>query len=388
MKRLVLIISIFLGCYLTSPAQKSKVIAVFQLIETGKYSDAKEEIEEAIGDKNTGQWFRTWYARGLLCQTAYQEGIAENDQKKYELYPDQLHLAFESYEKARSLDKRGKLDETLAPQYVLMANDFQATGVKHFRKAEYENALKAFEEAMQIYQSPILPVRTDTNLLYNTALAAFESEAWDKAIGYLNKLNEDIYSPNVPHLLYSVYLRKADTAAAEKVLMEGIGRYEDNEDLVLLLVDLLFQTKADEKAIAQLDDACSKNPSKYIFPYTKGLIYQKREQYQTAIDAYKEALTIAPGETEIYENIGTCYFNIGVEIERKARVITNNRAFTREKEKSDEAFETAVTWFEKALEKDPDNQFVITKLYQLYRVLGISDKMDSMEDMMHSSPRN
>ncbi len=97
---------------------------------------------------------------------------------------------------------------------------------------------------------------------------------------------------------------------------------------------------------------------------------------------------MAPDETEIYENIGICYYNIGVEIEKNARAMTNKRAVTREKERSAETFETAVTWFEKALDKDPDNQFIITKLYQLYSVLGISDKINNMEGMMHSSPRN
>jgi tetratricopeptide (TPR) repeat protein len=387
MKRLLLIIPIFFGCYLVSPAQKSKVLAVFQLIETGKYEEAKEEVEEAIDDKKTSQWHRTWYAKGLLCQKAYQKGVAAKDPKKYELYPDQLYLAFHSYRKAWSLDKRGKLDETLAPLYVQLANEFQALGAKHFRKGEYEKALKAFEEAIQVYQSPILPVRTDTNLIYNTALAAFESEEWEKVIGYLNKINKGNYSTNVPHLLYNVYLRKADTATAEMILMEGIERYEDNEDLTLLLADLYFQTNADNKAVDLLDDASSKNPSNHIFNFTKGLIYQKREQYQTAIDAYKEALTMAPDETKIYTNIGTCYYNIGVEIEKKARAITNNRAYLREKEKSAEAFETAVTWFEKALDRDPDNQYVISKLDHLYTILGMSDKMDNMEGVMHSSPR-
>jgi tetratricopeptide (TPR) repeat protein len=388
MKKLIFIISIFLGCYLLSPAQKSKVLAVFQLIETGKYEEAKEEIEEAIDDKKTGEWSRTWYAKGLLCQKAYQKGIAENDQKKYELYPDQLYLAHNSYQKARSLDKRGKLDEHLAPLYVLLANDIQALGVQHFQKGEYEKAIKAFEGAIQISQSPILPDRTDTNLLYNTALAAFENESWEKAIEYLNKLNKDDYSPNVPHLLYSVYLRKADTVAAEKVLTEGIKHYEDNEDLVLLLVDLFYHTNADEKALDLLDDASSKNPSNHIFHYTKGLIHQKREQYPMAIDAYNESLTLAPGETKIYTHIGTCYYNIGVEIEKKARAITTKRAVTREKEKSAEAFETAVTWLEKALERDPENQYVISKLNHLYNILGMSEKMDKMEGMLHSSSKN
>ena len=377
MKRLAIIITIVFGYYFSLPAQKSKVLAVFQLIETEKYAEAKEEIEEAIDDKKTSQWHRTWYAKGLLCQTAYQKGMAENDQKKYELYPDQLYLAFHSYRKAWSLDKRGKLDETLAPRYVLLANDFQALGVKHFRKGEYEKALKAFEDAILVYQSPILPVRTDTNLIYNASLAAFECEEWEKAIGYLNKINKGTYSTNVPHLLYNVYLRKADTAAAEAVLVEGIKRYEDDEDLTLLLVDLYFQTNADRKATDLLDDATAKNDSNHIFPFTKGLIYQKREQYQTAINAYGEALTLAPDETNIYTNIGTCYYNIGVEIEKKARAITSNRIFTREKEKSTEAFETAVTWFEKALDRDPDNPYAISKLDHLYSVLAI----------MHSSPR-
>ena len=380
-------ISILLGCFLSSPAQKSKVLAVFQLIETGKYEDAKEEIEEAVEDKKTSQWHRTWYAKGLLCQTAYQKGIAENDAKKYELYPDQLYVAFHSYRKAWSLDKRGKLDETLAPRYVLLANEFQALGAKHFRKGEHDKALKAFEEAIQVYQSPILPVRTDTNLIYNTALAAFESKEWEKAIDYLNKINKNNYSTNVPHLLYNVYLQTADTVAAEKVLVDGIERYEDNEDLTLLLVDLYFQSGADNKAVDLLENASTKHPSNHIFPFTKGLIYQKREQYQTAIDAYKEALALAPDEIKIYTNIGTCYYNLGVEIERKARAIRSNRAVTREKEKSAQAFGTAVTWFEEVLDRDPENQYVISKLDHLYNVLGINRDMDKVEGMMHSSPK-
>ena len=388
MRRLVFIISIFLGCYLTSPAQKSKVIAVFQLIETGKYDEAKEAIEEAISDKKTGQWSRTWYARGLLCQTAYQKGIAENDKKKYELYPDQLYQAFNDYEKARSLDDRGKLNGQLAPKYVLLANNFEVLGEKHYRNGEYRQALKAFEKAIQVSQSPILPVRTDTNLIYNAALAAFESEAWEQAIGYLEKLDKDNYAPNVPHLLYTIYLGKADTAAAKKVLMEGIERYEDNEELILLLVDLLFQTDDTGKALELLDSASSKTPSAYIFPYTKGLLYQKMEQYRAAIDAYEEALDMAPGESKIYSNIGTCHYNMGVAIEKNAKAITSNRAYLREKEKSAKEFGTAVSWFEKALDKNPDNQYVITKLYQLYEVLGISDKMKNIEGMKDSSPRN
>ncbi len=379
MKRLVFIVFIFSGCFLLSRAQKSKVIAALQLIETGRYKDAKKAIEEALDSEKTRKWPRTWYAKGLLCQTACREGMEENDKTKYELYPDQLHTAVDSYEKARSLDKRGRLDDQMAPRYVLLANEFQRLGKKHYNNQKYEEALKKFEQALQINQSPILTVRIDTNLIYNTALAAYEAEKWEKAIEYLEKLNKGKYSSNVPHLLCSVYLGKADTISAKRVLIEGIDRYKDHEDLVLLLADLFLQTDAEEKAITVLDTASLQNPSEYIYPYTKGLVYQKTDQYKKAIDAYKKAIALAPGEAKIYANTGTCYYNLGVEIEKNARTITNNRAFRQENERSEEAFETAVSWFEEAYERDPDNQYVIEKLSQLYKVLGFNEKMKTLE---------
>lgn len=378
-KKVLLLIFIVFGSFLLTQAQKSKVIAVFQLIETAKYNEAKRAVEEAIVEEKTMEWPRTWYARGLLCQTAYEKGMAENDRKKYELYPDQLYLAYESYEKAISLDKRGKIAEQLSPSYVLLANSFQKLGEKHFNSKKYEDALKAFEHALLINKSPILSVKIDTNLIYNAALAAYESKEWEKAILYLNELNEDNYSPNVAHLLFTVYLENADTISAEQVLIDAIDRYEANEDLVLLLVDFLFKTDDVVRAVAILDSTSSQSPLKYIFPYTKGLIYQKTEQYKYAIEAYKEALSLAPEEFNIYTNIGTCYYNIGVEIEENARSIKNNRAFLEEKTKSKAAFQSAVNWFEKAHEKDSDNQTVITKLYQLYKILGITDKIKNLE---------
>ncbi len=379
MKKLVFIICLFLCCSLSSLAQKSKVIAVFQLIETSKFKDAKEAVEELITEKKTKNWHRTWHARGLLCQSAYQEGKAKNKKENYELYPDQLFVALDSYVKARSLDKRGRLDDRLAPLYVLLANDFKELGEEHHNNRKYKQSLRAFESALQITKSPILEVRIDTHLIYNTALAAYEIEEWRKAIDYLNRLNEWNYSPNVSHLLYTIYLEKADTISAEKILIEGIDRYVENEDLVLLLTDILFHSGNTEKAIEILDSASLRDPLKYIFPFSKGLVYQKTDDYKKAIDAYKESLILNPDEIRIYSNIGTCYYNMGVEITKFARTITNNSAFLEEKERSSEAFESAVTWFEKAFDTEPDNQYIVTKLYELYKNLGYMNRISSLE---------
>ena len=241
MKKTVFFLILFLGCSFLAKAQKSKVISVFQLIETGKYTEAKNAIEQAIEEDNTWRWYKTWYARGLLAQTAYQKGIKENDKKKYELYPDQLYVAYESYQKAVNLDTRNRVDSQLPPLYVQLANDFQKLGDKNYRDKHFADALKAYEQALEIIQSPILAARPDTNLIYNTALAAYQIKEWDKATKYLTELHKNGWSPEASFLLYTICLQKEDTAAAEKILSESIDKYKDNQDMVLLLADLYYQ---------------------------------------------------------------------------------------------------------------------------------------------------
>ncbi|MCF8227010.1 MAG: tetratricopeptide repeat protein [Bacteroidales bacterium] len=374
MIRILITIQIIAAFSVTATAQKSKVLAIFQLIESEKYDEAKIAVEKAIEDESTYRWSKTWQARGQLCQTAYEKGIEKKDKKKYELYPDQLYVAFDSYEKAIMLDKSGRMADQLAPKYVLLANDLLKLGEDHYKNEDYAEALKAFEHVLHINQSPVLSLQPDTNLLYNTALAAYESKEWEKASGYLHQLNEYAYSPNVPHLLAILYLHENDTVSAENVLYSAIDRYEKNEDLVLLLIDLLYQKKEIGKAVSVLDATSAKNDSSYIFPYTKGLVYQKANNYKKAIEAYEAALKLAPDKVEIYENIGTCYYNIGVEIQQNARKLKNNKAFQEEKRRSAAALRISVEWFEKVIEKDTDNQKAATILNQLYKTLQITDR--------------
>lgn len=355
----ILIISVATN---TLHAQKSKVIAAYQLIETGEFEEAKTVIEAAKSDDKTLGWPKTWHARGLLCQTAYQKGLETKDVKKCQLYDDQLYVAWESYENARRLDKTGRMDDQLAPLYVLLANKLLKEGEKKYAEKQYGEALKAYEHVMKINNNPIVDVATDTNLVYNTALAAYMSNEWDKAAEYLEQLNGYGYSSNVPHLLYKTHLGKQDTLAAEQALIDGIHRYRDSKQLVLLLVDLLLKTGEPERAVNVIDTAAKAHPENFIFPYAKGLVFEHTEQYDRAIAAYKEGIDLAPDEPRLYVNIGTCYYNTGVRIQAEARQITSNSKYLEEKARSEQAFASAAEWLIKARDKDPDNEKVLRLL--------------------------
>ena len=377
---LIIVIFLFLGgCTVMQPLQKRKLIGVFHLIETARYADAKTAAEELINDEETAQWPRTWYARGVLCQNAYREGIKKNDKNLSELYPDQLFVALESFDKALELDESGRIEKQLAPRYVLLANDFQIAGERHFRNNKFGDALRAFAQAVEISEKPFLEMRADTNLIFNAGLAAFESQDWDKAIKYFGRLHHKHYSANTTHLLYMAQLNKSDTTAAKKTLSEGIERYKNNEELVLLLANLHFSSNDTSAALLVLNKAIGSNPDNHIFYYTKGLIYQKTEQFIEAIDAYQEAVRYAPDELMAYVNIATSYYNIGVEIDENARAIMNGAMVREEKEKSAAAYDNAIAWLDKAYERDPKDQEVIRRLHGLYRALRINDKARILE---------
>ena len=369
----------FSGCALWKPLQKSQIISVFHLIETAKYNEAKGAVEELINDEESAKWARLWFARGLLSQTAYREGIKKNDKKLTELYPDQLYVAFDSYERAVELDTKGGLEKDLKPNYILLVNDFQQLGEKEFKAGNYPEALKAFEHALCIKDMIETKSEIDTALVFNAALAAYEGRNWEKASEHLGLLDKLKYSPNVTHLLYESRLADGDTLSARKVLEQGISTFEEEQTLVLLLADLLVRLDLQEEAIEVLDGAIERSPENAVFHETKGLIYQKEELYPQAIASYKEAVALDPGDLMAFLNIATCYYNIGVEIEENTYNMTNIYLVQREKEKSAEAMKAAEDWLDKVYAKDPENREIRERLMELYQMLRIDDKANSLK---------
>lgn len=380
-----LLLLLLSGCAVVTPLQKSRLIGVFHLIEAAKYEEAKEVVEEMILEKDASGWARTWYARGVLAQTAYQDGRRTNDRKKMELYPDQLYVAFRSFERARVLDHRGRLDRQIAPRYVYLGNEFARLGEAHFKKQEFEAALRAYEHAIRITESPVLTVQTDKGLIYNAALAAFHASNWDRAMVHLNRLNEKNYSGHVAHLLFSAHLQKGDTLQAEKVLRDGIRRYEEDPDLVILLADLHFSTGNPDKALQSITTGLQRMPSNFALLHAKGLIYQKKGEYELAITAFQRALEASPQQVLTYLNIATCYYNLGVEIEENAASLLSSARVASEKARSEEAFRSAVLWLDKLYETQPQDQIVLVQLYELYRSLGVSDRARGIQRLFNGS---
>ena len=368
-----IVIIVLLGITLGVSGQKSRVMAVMQMIDAEKYDEAKEAIELAIWNDKTSRWPRTYYAKGLLCQTAYEGG------KKTDLYPDQLFVAYDSYEKALELDVRERLHNSIKQKYYLLANDFIKLGEESYKIKNYSASLRAFETALLIGKSELISAKTDTNLVYNTAMVAYESKNWEKAILYLTGLHEDAYSSNVTQLLAMACLEAGDSIRGEEVLMEGIVLYEYDETLLMYLVNFLVELEKMESALEIIDRAIKASPENYNFHWARGLICQQMNNNDEAILSFHRAAELSPEQSVLCYHLGMCYYNMGIELRESALDIDENDEYLNVREQYLEKFREAVAWLERSYELDPENEETVSKLYQLYYQLQMKEEQESLQ---------
>ncbi|MFO7671804.1 MAG: tetratricopeptide repeat protein [Bacteroidales bacterium] len=360
-------------------AQKSRVLSAGQMIDQGKYEEAKETIELAIWNEKTSSWARTYYTRGLLCQTAHEDGFEKREVKKTSLYPDQLYLAYSSYEQAIELDVRKRLQPSISQKYYHLSNDFRKMGQRLFQNGEFEGAFRAFEHALLVNNSNLIHAKADTSLIYNTALAAYESQNWDMAIGYLTGLHEFGHAPATSILLHNAFLENGDSARAEEVLKEGIEIHHYENQVVLYLVNLYVESGRSDQAQRILEEAIKERPENHRFLWTRGLVYIKMGQPEQAIESLKASLDLAPGESKLYYHIGVIYYNMGIDLTDKSVQITNINEYLEMKNLARDRFREAVTWLEKSFEMDPYNDEAISKLYHLYNQLQLEEKEEALK---------
>lgn len=374
-----LVIILLLGSSLSISAQKSRVLAVKQMIDAGKFDEAKEAIELAVWNDRTSKWPRTYYIKGLLCQTAHETGVEKKDAKMTNLYSDQLFLAYDSYEKAIELDARERLYNHIGLQYYTLANDFKNQGEKLYQKGEYKEALRSFEHALLVSDSDLVTSKTDTSLIYNTAMAAYGTGSWEKAKEYLTVLHEDAYSTRATLLLAIAWHNSGDTIRSQEILMEGLELYHYDESLVMYLVNELANSDKLDLAINFLNKAIEVRPESFIFYWARGLAYRRMNDYDKAIPSFHQAAEIEPNKPTLYYHIGVSYYNVGIDLRESALTIVENDDYQEIRGQYLDKFREAVKWLERSYELEPDNEKTQSKLNQLYFQLDMKEQQKALE---------
>lgn len=256
MRKVLLVLLLVVGVS-AAFGQKGKVTSALNYLTNNDIQKAWTTILEAEENEKTADFDKTFYAKGKILQ-AIGESQDPNIQK---LVEDPLIKAYEAYQKAISLDDKGKMQKSVDIMLPMLNNDFINLGVVKFNEKDYPAALEAFEYSLKVGEQAIFGGAIDTSIVYNAGLAAYNSQNWEKASEYFIRTMDMNYGgATVLRLQKEVLLAQGDSASAEKLLQQGIVKFGEDETVMVELINYYLTSGNDAEAFEYLKLAKKKRP--------------------------------------------------------------------------------------------------------------------------------
>ncbi|HLP71788.1 MAG TPA: tetratricopeptide repeat protein [Bacteroidales bacterium] len=378
MKKFFLLIAAISISVMAMP-QKGKVTSALSFIEQGQLDKAKEAIDQAKANEKTANWFNTYFAQGRLCQ----EVAKSTDPKFKDLCPgDPLQEAYTAYEKALSLDEKGALKKKIITGMVYnnLAVDLYNQGSKQFEEKKYDDALKSFETQIKITESDKYAGAIDTGMYYNAGLAAYNSGKYEDAIKYFQKCAELGYQGvNTYFQIYESYLGLKDTAKAEQTLLDLPGKFPNDKNVTLNLIDLYIKSNKYADALKYINKAKQDDPQNPVLYFAAGIIYLNQNNFDPAIEELTKSVEMKPDNYDAEYGLGAAYINKAADMYTKANEIMDVNKYTEAIEAANQVYAKALPYMEKAYELKPDDVYTMRQLQQLYYRLRMTDKYNAIK---------
>jgi len=403
---LFLLLSVNMGCGKFNGelfAQKKNVSKAknLSLMETPDFKAAREAIAPALKDSTTANSPMTWYVAGLI---GYKENEAFFKQQvlgkkidfvlKGKAIVESIDYLKKAYELDQNqFDKKGKKIkpkydseiQTMFKEYFDDQNNlFSYAAVLFDENKDYKGALSVFETYLNIPYLPFMKdvVKMDTTYVkvkYYTALAARNAENWEKAIEIHEDMKDDGYQTSfVYQLLYEEYVQMKDTVNFLKVLEEGFQKMPEEPWFIQNLINYYITNNLIDKSKVYITKAIEISPDVAVYHYVKAKIDEVENNFVAAKAAYNKTIELDPKYADAYNGIGVLILDEGQKILDEASY-KSDKEFNVAKKKANEVFKTAIEYFLKASELNPEEMTYKRNLRMLYYRLQMSKELEAIE---------
>jgi len=372
MKKFLLLIAAIGVSYVAMP-QKGKVTSALNYIDQGILDKAKENIDQALLDEKSKDWFNTYFAKGQLCQASFK---SENPKYKA-LYADPLTEAYASYEKAMQLDPKGTVKKKMltGTVYNSLAVNFYNQGSSRFEAKDYAGALQSFQSQIKLTESDVYVGAVDTGMYYNAGLAAVNSGKFNEAVTYFQKCADMKYMGITPYFNMSeAYLALHDTAKAESVLTGLNAKFPNDKNVTLQLIDLYIKSSKNDEALKYIKVAKESDPNNASLFFAAGIIYLNEFKYDDAIPELTKSVELKGDVYDTQYGLGAAYINKAADMFKAANEIVDVKKYSDAIDLANTVYAKALPYMEKAHELKPDDVYAMRSLQELYYRLKMTDK--------------
>lgn len=385
MKRIILLLFAVIVAA-SAFSQKGKVTIASTMIDNGDLTTAQERINEAMVNEATKTWPKTYIVAAKLATAQYKQGAG------LEKIVEAANYYFQAAELDQKGDAKGKNIGKFAKELKLALTffmpDLQNAGIDAFNEENFVNAADIFEKVVLINK---LPFYADDNLpedsvfIYYTALASYNSKAYEKAENYFNKSIElGFQGGDAVLLLNELYKESGQDEKIVANLKKGVELFPNDDRQVVALINHYLETEQTEEALTYLNAAIEKAPDLYSYYYVRGILYDKKKDYDLAEADYKKAIELKPDFFDATLYLGYVYYNIGVDKFNAANELRDMREFEKAREDAEEYFRKALPYVEKAHELKPDDVYAMETLKTLYYRFNMNDKYDEIDAKLKS----
>lgn len=407
-------------------AQEGPVIssAIIAIDRNNDLPTAKKYIDEAqdiVGSKPQSEikskdLSKFYFYKGKINYRVYQS----NDPEVSGLDAAALDKALEGYRQLLDFEEQGKKRyyKDAAEQLQYIATDIARRGIAASQERDFKQAYSDFMESYRIKKHPAID-QEDTTMLYNAAIMAQQGQMFDEALeinesliatGYKGvnftavsaESGDTVVFPSKPALdnavrsgkfvnptiagdvrpdLYttSAYLalEKGDTALYKEKVAQGRAKYPENRALLTAELQLFFDNKEYDKALANLDQAIAQDPENVVMYYNKGVILQNEmKRTDDALEAYRKALEIDSTYADALYMTSIIYIDKANALGEKINElpISAEKEYKKLKAEQDGIFEESLPYLERAYAANPSDGQVVSALMGVYRALKMYDK--------------
>lgn len=397
---------------MTAVAQKDQVKDAEDALEDGNYAEAKAQLK--VAEPNLSELNDKWQENFYLYKGKAYMGDGTSASS------EDLKTAANAFLKASEMGS-DEANEALSA----LKNNLIQSAISDQNKEDFASA------ADKLYTSYELS-KTDTIYLYYAANNLVQAKDYDKAVEYLEILNElDYDGSGKAYTAVNVETGERENLGSKQQmdLMIKTDQYKEPEveeipskkgDIAQLIARIYISQQQYDKAIAAMDKAKATNPDDIGLLQAEANMYYQMGEKDKAREILEDVADKDPSDPATFNNIGLMYaeiednekaiefYNKALEIDsefNEARVNKIAAKLAAEKviidemnglgmskkdsERYDELdaqrkelYKEVLPDLEKAMAVDPENKDIIQTAMNLYSNLGNEEKVAELKAKM------
>lgn len=405
-------------------AQKSELKAAEKALDNGDAMAAKSTLESISGmidgadDKYKAQYY---FIRGNVYADLGAKGTATAFPEAVASYEKVLEMEANGTKTKYSADVRAKMEgmtadlvnsavddsnngnhkeaaEKLYMGYKMSPKDtvylyYAASSAVNAK--EYEAALKYYNELKDLnYDGSSMEYKAtnvETGEVENFQGNKIQRDLMVKAKSHSDPVDDKTESKKAEIVknIALIYTTLGDNDKALEAYAEARQSLPNDVNLVLNEANLYYTMGDKDKFKELMGEAAEMAPDNPDLHYNIGVINMEQGNLEEARAAYRRTLEIDPTYVNAQLNLSTTYVNEGNGLIDEMNTLTTSRADTQRydelKAKKDELFKEGAKILEDALERNPDNQSILSQLKNIYGAMGDNENFMRIKKLMGES---